>query len=83
MCCRMLGFAGVPGDIHHIVDKGNRKASGGDEATICLCPAHHRGAGWRPDLGPSLAQGSKRFAAHWGSQRELLDMVNLSLYGEA
>ena len=76
MACRELGFNGIPGDIHHLVDKGNRKASGGNKATIVLCPYHHRGAGWVSGGGPSLAHGSKPFNAAFGSQRELLAKAN-------
>lgn len=71
-------------DIHHIVDKGYRKHSGGDMATIPLCPWHHRGV--VPDemtaklmtnlLGPSLALDKPLFIATFGTERELLGMVN-------
>ena len=71
-------------DVHHIVDKGYRKHSGGNQATIPLCPWHHRGVptegrsmtwmrNWR---GPSLALESKAFAETYGTQRDLLAKVN-------
>ena len=85
MACRELFHPGVPGDIHHIVDKGYRKHSGGNKATIVLCPYHHRGH-LDPDnfmfkgaylmmkqaIGPSLADGAKVFEKRFGTQRELL-----------
>lgn len=70
-------------DIHHIVDKGYRKHSGGDEATIPLCPYHHRGL--LPDgmsqgdaelmYGPSLALSKRDFVSRFGSERALLLFV--------
>lgn len=70
-------------DIHHIVDKGYRKHSGGDEATIPLCPYHHRGL--IPDgmslidaemmYGPSLALSKRDFVSRFGSERALLLFV--------
>ena len=86
ICCCILGIPGVPGDIHHIVDKGYRRLSGGNSSTLCLCPYHHRhasAAGADSRYGPSLAHGSKLFAARWGSQRELLARVNDMLSAKA
>ena len=70
-------------DIHHIVDKGSRRHSGGDEATIGLCPYHHRGV--LPDgmsradaemmYGPSLALSKRDFVSRFGSERALLLFV--------
>jgi Recombination enhancement, RecA-dependent nuclease len=74
--------------MHHIVDKGYRKHSGGNQATIPLGEWHHQGyphsyphmdytAGWmRMMYGPSMALESKEFARIYGSQRELLGKVN-------
>ena len=84
IACWLMGYPGVPCDIHHLVDKGNRKASGGNQATIGLCPWHHRSvvsAGrnavyMRAMYGPSLALEAKQFHAQYGSQRELLAKVN-------
>lgn len=78
-----------------MVDMGNRKASGGDFATIPLCGWHHRAeprleltrAKMLPIYGPSLKfQGSKGgFANAWGTERSLLAKINERLsriYGE-
>lgn len=80
VCCKALGFYSVP-EIHHIVDKGYRKHSGGNQATLPLCPTHHRGApaGTNEVTGPALSDGSKVFEACWGTQRQLLDKVNREL----
>ena len=71
-------------DIHHIVDKGYRKHSGGDDSTIPLCPYHHRGL--LPDgmsladaeqmYGPSLALSKREFVTRFGSERALLLFVD-------
>ena len=71
-------------EIHHLVDKGYRKHSGGNQATIPLCEWHHRGqpditvgARWmRERCGPSMYLESKEFARVYGTQRELLAKVN-------
>jgi hypothetical protein len=77
-------------EIHHLVDNGYRKHSGGHQATIPLCDWHHRGTPieghalhWmRSQLGPSMALESKAFAERYGSQRELLAKVNELLAGK-
>ena len=71
-------------DIHHIVDTGYRKHSGGDDSTIPLCPYHHRGL--LPDgmsladaeqmYGPSLALSKREFVTRFGSERALLLFVD-------
>lgn len=68
-------------EAHHLVDKGYRKHSGGDDATIPLCAWHHRGEPPRLDMrqsqciaifGPSLALSKRAFVVRFGSERELL-----------
>jgi len=84
LCCIKEGFPGVPVDIHHLVDKGTRELSGGDEATLPLCPWHHRGVpqeGMTVDemlyrVGPSLRHHHKLFNKIYGSQRDLLEETN-------
>lgn len=83
ICCRKEGFRDVPVDVHHLVDKGYREHSGGDNATLPLCPWHHRGvppSGLSQDTallaaGPSLALHKKRFIREYGTERELLAEV--------
>jgi hypothetical protein len=74
--CRMLGFPGTPGDIHHVVDKGYKD----NDRTIALCAWHHRGVKpglVTPDfLGPSLANGSKPFHERFGTEQKMLEEVN-------
>jgi hypothetical protein len=87
ICCwNYCGFR-MRTEIHHIVDKGYRKHSGGHDATIPLCVWHHRGvydAGIRePDitaaLGPSLALDKREFIRVFGTERQLLETVNAML----
>lgn len=90
VCCKILGVF-TPPEIHHIVDKGYRKHSGGHDSTIPLCQYHHRGVtgcmigtkNGKPafDPGPSLAHGSKPFHKFFGTQRELLAIVNEKING--
>ena len=82
VCCRLLdGRYSLP-QMHHLVDRGTRAASGGNSATLPLCPWHHQGIpgmfgknATRQVMGPSLADGSKPFNARWGTQRDLLALV--------
>lgn len=84
IACSINGFWAGPAESHHIVDKGYRKHSGGDEATLPLCAWHHRGEPWidfpvsymRERFGPSMALEAKTFAVEFGTQRELLAKVN-------
>jgi hypothetical protein len=84
IACYLMGYPGIPCDVHHIVDKGYRKHSGGNSATIGLCPYHHRGQPlegrtavyMRHMYGPSLALEAKEFSYQYGSQRDLLAKVN-------
>lgn len=84
--CRLKGYSipcGMP-EMHHLVDKGYRKHSGGNLATIPLGIWHHRGepridytaTEMRQIWGPSMKRESKEFARLYGSQRELLAKVN-------
>jgi hypothetical protein len=82
IACRQRGILGVLADAHHLL-KGGRRI--GHDATIALCPWHHRAmpfgdwldhATCRRLLGPSLAEGSKPFHAAFGSDAELLEIQN-------
>lgn len=84
ICCLVQGIGYVPPDTHHIVDKGYRRLSGGHQATIPICPWHHRGlppSGMSVDdaflyAGPSLALHKKHFNEIYGGERQLLALVN-------
>lgn len=69
LACRLLGFHSVP-EVHHLLS-GNRRI--GHMATIPLCPAHHRGAGFVEHVHVAcFAHGSKPFRATFGSDEDLL-----------
>lgn len=84
VACRQMVPVHVCAEIHHLVDKGYRKHSGGNQATIPLCPWHHRGVTMaerderymRALFGPSMRLESREFAKVYGTQRELLARVN-------
>lgn len=70
--------------MHHLVDKGYRAHSGGNQATIPLGVWHHMGhchegykvGHMRMMYGPSMALERVTFNHLYGSQRELLARVN-------
>lgn len=81
ICCKIEGVRQpFRTEAHHIVDKGYRKHSGGDESRLPLCIWHHRGicldgktgSEMVFEHGPSLALHKKTFIATYGSERELL-----------
>jgi hypothetical protein len=78
LCCRKAGSGYRAPDIHHVLSGGRRI---GHSAVLPLCPEHHRYPSNGTVVGPSLADGSKLFEAHWGTQRELLAEVNELLSG--
>lgn len=71
-------------EIHHIVDKGYRKHSGGHSATLPICSWHHRGVSANGltgsemsfRYGPSLARSKRQFVEAYGTERELLERVD-------
>lgn len=73
ICCRKAGSGYSSPDVHHILS-GSRRM--GHQFTLPLCPWHHRYPSNGTVVGPSIADGSKLFTAHWGSQEDLLDEVN-------
>ncbi len=81
VCCRKAGSGYRAPDIHHVLSGGRRM---GHQYTLPLCPDHHRWPGHKNGavVGPSLADGSKKFEAYWGTQLELLAEVN-ALIGQS
>ena len=74
-------------EAHHLVDKGTRLLSGGHMATIPLCGWHHEGTlayplsgrEMRALHGPSLKLQKKDFVATYGSERDLLAIIDRRL----
>jgi hypothetical protein len=87
ICCLLECVGYQMPQIHHLVDKGYRRLSGGHQATIPLCPWHH--VGMPPPgmneaialntLGPSLALNKKLFNRTYGGERKLLEQVDAQL----
>jgi hypothetical protein len=84
VACRKKGLGWRAVDIHHIVDRGYRKHSGGNRATLPLCEYHHRGVPAEGFLngsmyliyGPSLALQKREFKRVFGDERQLLAEVD-------
>ena len=80
-----------PTEADHLVDKGNRKHSGGHFATIPLCRWHHRGvtdfgvnaAEMACAYGPSFALEKRKAVEKYGAKRELLAIVDKRLEAAA
>lgn len=74
-------------EVHHLVDFGYRKHSGGHDATVPLCGWHHRGQclpGWtgsqmRDRFGPSLALSRREFVGAFYPERDLLEITDEAL----
>lgn len=89
IACEMNGGTWSCGrvEVHHLVDKGTRKLSGGHDATVPLGAWHHRGVvprgqtalGMMGRHGPSMALQGKAFTARYGTQRQLLAKVDAKL----
>lgn len=85
ICCHLDDrvYPCGPTEIHHIVDGGTRKNSGGDEATIPLGRWHHQQiplwgstvSEMRRIFGPYL-KSRDAFRKRYGTERELLAKVN-------
>jgi hypothetical protein len=86
VCCWMLRVIPLCGktEAHHIVDGGYRRLSGGHQSSLPLGAFHHRGE--PPEgltisqatafYGPSLALQKRAFIQKFGTERELLAIVN-------
>lgn len=94
ICCQLLRIAQPSRtEAHHLVDKGTRKHSGGHAATLPLCGWHHRGdvlgcgryaspptmANVEVAIGPSLQGNKKLFLVKFGTERELLAVIDKKL----
>ena len=73
VCCAQFGGWLYP-ECHHVVE-GNKRL--GHWYTLPICKGHHRGAWTGLEHGPrvALSDGSKRFEATFGTERELWKKV--------
>lgn len=79
LACILEGRAGEPPDIQHLLSGGKRR---GHDATIGLCPWHHRGqpkgdlreVGMQALFGPSMHHHRRAFIERYGTDDELLAM---------
>ena len=69
-------------DMHHLLSGGRRI---GHQATIPLCPWHHRAVSDLPEkeatklMGPSLAKSPKKFRETFGNDAELIEATDYLL----
>lgn len=76
-----------PTEAHHLTDKGYRIHSGGHMSTIPLEAWHHRGicldgltaTDMTKLYGPSIARNKRAFTALYGTERELLAIIDARL----
>lgn len=86
VACKVMQTS-MPVERHHTLSGGIRR---GHRYTFGNCQWHHRGIlrpGYKTStmsaaFGPSLAKGSKTFAAFYGSDDELITMQDFALYGD-
>lgn len=84
VACYIDGQRGVQCDVHHVLSGGRRI---GHQATIGLCPWHHRGisnlgAQAASQLyGPSFARDPRQFKERYGTEVALLKLQNELLEG--
>lgn len=86
IACRKTFGAFVQGEIAHVTHSGRRVSH---QATISLCPLHHRGL--LPDgmsqeqadstYGPSFAKNKRAFEETYGTEDELLAETDRMLKG--
>lgn len=78
ICCHIDGNGYAEPDIHHLKSGNVRR---GHRFTLALCIWHHRACpvafleSAKP-MGPSLANGSRTFHEHYGSDDYLLSLQN-------
>lgn len=80
IACLKEGNPGVKGDVHHVLRAGRRVSH---DHSLVLCSWHHRGVPLGTSaketekiLGPSLARSKRDFTARYGTERELLELVD-------
>lgn len=80
IACRINTGAFVQSEVAHCTSRGRRL---GHQATIPLCPWHHRGhsgdlgdAQCRLIYGPSFAKSKDEFEQFFGTELQLLEKVN-------
>lgn len=76
IACSKIGYEDTPAEIHHI-KKGMMGKRATNYEVVPLCPHHHRTSNESYHLNP------KWFTDKFGTQEELLEEVNLRLYGKS
>jgi hypothetical protein len=72
VACLQMGITNYGVDAHHILRGGRRI---GDDHVLPLCPPHHRGH-LNNETAVSRHPWRKAFEARYGSEEQLLEIVN-------
>ena len=75
IACRKMGYYDTPPELHHVRNGQGMGQRASDFEIIPLCPIHHRLGG----TGVAIHAGKESFEAKFGTERELLDQVNVLL----
>src|SRR6185312_3564816 len=77
IACLIAGTPGTPPELHHPRTDAGAGQKAPDSDVIPLCPAHHRGT-MHPSV-PSIHLDRMKFIEAFGTEDELLAMVNIYL----
>lgn len=69
--CSNMGFPCSPAEVHHI-NNGTMGKRASNYEVIPLCPPHHRTGGY----GVAVHAGRKAWEQNFGTERDLLELVN-------
>ena len=75
VCSEYLDIHDSPATIHHITTSAGMGQRSKHTEVLPLCHAHHQGGGY----GVALHAGEKEWQSRYGSQLELLEIVNNKL----
>ena len=70
IACQLMGYEDTPAEIHHIRTGMGMGQRNDHYHTIPLCPEHHRHG------SNAIHRSKKSFEADFGTEMELLEMVN-------
>jgi hypothetical protein len=70
IACIRIGYSDTPAEVHHLRDGAGAGQRSGHYSTIPLCPHHHRHG------KNAIHQSKVNFEADFGTELELLEMVN-------
>lgn len=75
IACEVIGYEGTLAECHHITSTSGLGGRATHYETIPLCPIHHR----LGNTGEAVHAGVKSWEEKFGTQKELLAIVNQRL----